>query len=131
MRKMIAAAALIAIAAGPISAQTFTAENRAKVTPLAGGVFSVAEENRFGVPGQWCGAADYALRVLKADWLDRIYVQGQGDKRAVEFALSPNGTTPSSITVISNSAKTPGANFTVQRAYRFCLDQRVPNYFFN
>lgn len=129
MQKMLVTVAMIALSALPASAQVFTAENNAKVTPLAGGVFSVAEEKRFGVPGQWCGAADYALRALNADWMDRIYVQRQGAQRAVEFALSPNGTTPSKITVISNSAKTPGANFTVQRAFRICMDQRRPFFF--
>ena len=122
-------AAAVTAATLPATAFAFTAENRAQVTPLSGGTFQVSPERYFGVPGQWCGAADYAVRALGADWSQRIYVlDKQG--RDVVFGLTPQGNTPSSITVVSNSAKTPGANFSVQRAFAFCIDQRTPEFLF-
>jgi hypothetical protein len=131
MKNGFLTAILVGTLAVPASAATFTAENSVKVTSLAGKSFEVAPDRKFGVPGQWCGAADYAKRVLGVTGTERLYVQGQGStRRSVVFGLDPAGATPSSISVVSNSANTPGANFSVQRAFLFCIEQRVPNYLF-
>lgn len=120
----IAVTALVVI---PMAAQAFVAENRVEVMPRAGSSFEVEPDPIFGVPGQWCAAADYAVRVLRAPWTNRVYVQGPGSvSRAVVFGMTPAGATPSSITSVSNSANTPGANFSVQRAFAFCINQRLP-----
>lgn len=125
--KSLLAAAIVACIALPATAQTFFAENRVEVTPLKGSSFQVGPDSGFGVPGQWCAAADYARRVLGVPWASRLYVQGIGTaKRSIIFGPDPAGAQPSRITVVSRSAKTPGANFSVQRAYGFCIDQRVP-----
>lgn len=123
--KTLLSAVVISAMTMPIIASAFTAENRTKVTPAAGNTFVVSPSGRFGVPGQWCAASDYAQRVLGADWSQRLYVQGSGsERRSIVFGLDPAGATPSKITVVSRSAKTPGANFSVQRAYAFCIEQR-------
>ena len=122
--RIIALSALVFSIALPATAGTFIAENRTKVTALSNNTFQVKPETHFGVPGQWCGAADYARRVLGAGWSDRIYVRGKSG-RNVQFGLTPGGATPSSISIVSASANTPGANFSVQRAFGYCIDQRV------
>jgi hypothetical protein len=126
--KTICAVALMITTALPaFSAQVFRAENRVDVTPLAGGSFEVEPDIRYGVPGQWCAASDYARRVLNVPWTSRIYVQGPGSaRRSIVFGLDPAGAEPSRITIVSRSAKTPGANFSVQRAFDFCINQRQP-----
>jgi hypothetical protein len=124
--KLFLSVALAACTALPATAQTFLAENGVKVNPVNGGSFEVKPADRFGVPGQWCAAADYSRDVLGTPWGSRLYVQGAGStRRSVVFGTDPAGAEPSTITIVSNSAKTPGANFSVQRAYAFCYDQRL------
>ena len=130
MFKTMIAALTVAAMAIPAHAQTFRAENMVRVTPVAGGLFSVESSPKFGVPGQWCAAADYAVRVRGANWQDRIFVQGKGPNRSVVFSIGAKGQTPKSVLSLSATANTPGANFTVQRAYAFCIEQRRPFQFF-
>ncbi|MFT4708524.1 MAG: glycine/D-amino acid oxidase-like deaminating enzyme [Paracoccaceae bacterium] len=123
--KLFLTVAIAACTALPATAQTFVAENGVKVKPMSGGSFEVEPDSKFGVPGQWCAAADYSRRVLSTPWGNRLYVQGTGTaSRSIVFGADPAGAEPSSITIVSNSAKTPGANFSVQRAYAFCYDNR-------
>lgn len=128
-RKTLLSAVIIGALVIPAVASAFRADNRTRVVPAPGGNFEVSENSRFGVPGQWCAAADYARRVAKADWRQRLFVVGKGQgRRGIVFGLDPNGATPSKITVVSRSADTPGAYFTVQRAYGFCVDQRASGF---
>lgn len=130
--KSTLAITLSTLMAIPVAAQAFTAENRVDVMPRAGSSFEVEEDIRFGVPGQWCAAADYAVRSLGASWTSRIYVQGQGSaSRAVVFGLTPAGAQPKSISSVAASAREPGSNFSVQRAFGFCIEQRAPSYLFD
>ena len=122
--RVLAISALVFSMALPATAATFVAENRTKVTPLSGGTFKVSPDRYFGVPGQWCGAADYARRALGVSWSSKIYVRGRSG-RDVIFGTSPGGATPSSIGSVAASANTPGANFSVQRAFGYCIDQRI------
>ena len=129
--KTVAALVVATTLALPVTGHAFTAENKGKVQSRGGSSFEVAEDRRFGVPGQWCAAADYAVRVLGAGWTSRIYVQGQGSaKRNVVFGLTPKGASPKSITDVAASAKRPGSNFSVQRAFDYCIQQRLPDYLF-
>ena len=123
--KILLNSALLGFLALPVAASAFVAENGVPVTPAAGNSFDVGESWRYGVPGQWCAAADYVKRNTSAKGRQRIYVIKPGQtKRSVVFSLDPQGTTPTSVMSVSRSAKIPGANFSVQRAYSFCIEQR-------
>ena len=112
----------------PMTASAFTAENYVEVTPRGGSSFEVERDGRFGVPGQWCAAADYAVRALGVGWTNRIYVQGPGrTSRSVVFGMTPAGAQPTEITGVAASARIPGSNFSVQRAFAYCIQQRLPS----
>lgn len=86
-----AAAFLLPDLAGAVS----TARNT-RTLPANGGVFEVTARSAAGAEVYWCGASDYARRVLGADWSAEIYVvRGRGPsvttgrKTAVQFSLDP------------------------------------------
>lgn len=111
------------------SASAFTSEDGSKVEPLSNGDVRVFEERFFGVRGLWCGAADYAFRVKKARGPERIYLkepQTRGTNSSAVFTMDSSGLTPVRPQNISDYGKTPGANFSVQRAFQFCIQLRAP-----
>lgn len=74
--------------------QAFTANNGVRVNSVDAGVFEVVPVNSGTVDEFWCGAAEYARRVLGAGWQDRIYVvRGRdesvttGKRSAAQFTL--------------------------------------------
>ncbi|WP_299874163.1 hypothetical protein [uncultured Sulfitobacter sp.] len=129
MIKHLSTLALALALATPAAAQTFRAENRVDVTPVANG-FAIADGNGQWARGMWCAAADYARDVLGAGGTQRIYVaksKGRGAGNPVIFTLDPTGLTPSSVTFLSSSIKTPGANLSVDQANVYCADFRLRN----
>lgn len=122
---------VIALCAGPAAAQTFRAENRVLVTPVAGG-FEVANGGGFGARGMWCAAADFARRVRGARGTDRIYIAegrkpGLGQRAPVRFTLDPTGLNPSPVTIVGSSLRRAGSTLSVDHAYVFCADAKVIN----
>lgn len=129
MLKKIVFVALAGALALPASAQTFRAENRVNVTPVAGG-FAVADGNGFGARGMWCAAADYARDRLGASGTQRLYVaqdRPSGTRGPVVFTLDATGLTPSRVFSVGSSIRTAGANLSVDHAQTFCADFKLRN----
>ncbi|SDE23553.1 hypothetical protein [Ruegeria marina] len=113
----------------PGMALGFQAFNRFEVYPVSQGVIEVV--NRYGSAPKdfWCGAGDYAIRVLRTSATQRIYlvrpvgpsVTVQG-RKGVHFALQPPpgaDTTPG----FSVSVKKVGDNMTASMAQNYCYDR--------
>ncbi|MFC3614277.1 hypothetical protein ACFORG_10940 [Lutimaribacter marinistellae] len=113
----------------PGSALAFTAFNRHEVEPVGNGVFEVLNEVGSGAQQYWCGAGDYAIRVLGAGATQRVYLwrakgpaQTRANRQSVQFSLTaPTGvdTTPG----LSLSTKRVGDNMTAASAQNYCYDR--------
>lgn len=121
----LAAAVLIGLAP---QAQAFSSWNGYRVNQVDEFVFEVIPRGRSRTDDYWCSAADYARRVLGADWRQRIYiVRGYGPsvttgrKTAVQFTLDPvaAGVAPLDSGGIRSGLRA-GDSMTVQRANAFC-----------
>ncbi len=119
------AAALLAL---PIAAQAVPAGRNMHVNPVDSAVFEVIATTAAPGGDYWCGAADYARRVLGAPWIARIYIaRGRGPsvttqrRTAVQFTLQPEaaGVQPLDPVFVMNMMK-PGDNMTVAHALSFC-----------
>ena len=129
MRKLYVGAVAAVLLAGAASAQTFKAENGVLVNPIANG-FSVTGDAGLGARGIWCAAADYARRHVGARSAQRLYIAegrtaGLGQRSPVQFTLSSEGLTPSSVFVLGASLSKAGANLSVGHAYSFCADGKL------
>ena len=128
MRQIFAALSAALVLATPLAAQSYRAEGRVAVTPTAGG-FSIQSGAGMGARGMWCGAASYALNRLGASGSQRIYVvepRTSANRRApVGFSLSPQGTTPSTVSILGSSIRTAGASLSVNHAIGFCADFKL------
>ena len=123
---LLLAAALIV----PTVAAGFQAFNRFEVYPVnQSGVFEVVNRHGSASKDFWCGAGDYAIRVLRTSATQRIYlVQPVGPsvtvqgRKGVQFALNPPqgvDTTPGySVTV-----KRVGDNMPAHLAQNYCYDR--------
>lgn len=130
MLKQLSLIAAVALgAAGPTSAQSFKAENRVLVTPLADGLFSVPSATDMGARGTWCAAADYAMDVLGASGTSRIYVRvpPQTNSGPVVFGMTPGNAAPVGVVGLSAGLRSVGGNLSVDHAFQFCYDARLVN----
>jgi hypothetical protein len=76
-------------------AQAFTLPNGVQVKAVDDLVFEVVPRSSGTLDDFWCGASEYARRVLGAGWRDTIYVyrgrgisETTGKRSAVQFTLS-------------------------------------------
>lgn len=113
--------------ATPALAQNFTAENRLTVAPMADGAFEVIEAHGAGARALWCAAGDYARDNLNAANTARLYVVApRGDsqttpgRKAVRFALTPQGATPVATVILGVSPYNAGSNLSVAHATTLC-----------
>jgi len=105
--------------------------------PVNDTVFEVVGISSAGGGGYWCGAADYAQRVLHADWAAPIYVvRGRGPsvttgrRSAVQFSLvAPKlpGDPSAADAPLQKylpfhllNEMTPGIHMSVQEAMGYC-----------
>ncbi len=129
MRKtnsILAVGAVMALLPGAVLA--FSGRNGTRVAPVNKNVFEVVVRNTGAGPEYWCGASEFARRVLGAGWKTEIYIaraRGQsvttGRKSAVQFTIDPGaaGVTPIPPALSLNSLKV-GDHMSVQRANAFC-----------
>ncbi len=115
----------------PSAALAFRAFNRMEVLPVSNGVYEVVSEVGAGPTNYWCGAGDYAQRVLGAGSTDRVYIwQGIGPsvnrpgKKSVQFSLTPPPGADTS-TGYSVNVDRPGDNMNVSMAQNYCYDRRA------
>lgn len=128
MKRMLTSAAVaLSIMAMPGFADAFEAENKVVVTGLTKTTFSVPSAGRFGARGAWCAAADYAVDVLGASGVSRIYVREPlvAPSDPVVFGLTPGAATPVSVSSTSAALRTAGSNLSIDHALQFCHDARL------
>lgn len=96
--------------------------------PVDDAVFEVIARTAAASGAYWCGAADYAQRVLGAEWTAQIYVvRGRGPsvttgrRTAVQFTLKAAalGTPPRDRLVVVDRL-VPGDHMSVQMAKTHC-----------
>lgn len=125
MKRFSVCGAVALMAAAPLAAQTFTAQNGVIVVPVADG-FSVQDGGGLGARGMWCAAADYARRVEGARAPQRIYVaQGRKGRGAVTFTLDAGHNAVTPITIVGLTVRNTGANIGVGHAIGFCADHSM------
>lgn len=103
MRPVVLAALICLLGGVPASAQNAFATNGARVYPLDSNVYEVVGNSGGGYRLFWCGAGEYARRVLGASWSSQISIvrglgpsQATNRRSAVQFTLNPDaaGVTP-------------------------------------
>ncbi|MDK3019467.1 hypothetical protein [Pseudodonghicola flavimaris] len=108
--------------------------------PVDAAVFEVIPRTASGAGDYWCGASDYAQRVLGASWTDPLFVvRGRGPsattgrKSAVQFTLDPvaaglsgaaaaraNAPLNDRFPIILTNRLSPGDHMSVQQARSYC-----------
>jgi hypothetical protein len=123
-RHLVLAAALLAPVAA--AADDFRAVSGLKVAPEGNDIYRVYGVPTWGQGDYWCAIGDYALRVLRLDYNDRLYVVGdyQRGQRDYRFSTSPVGTASEVTRVRSSSYNVDGANKRVNAAYADCDARR-------
>ena len=113
--------------ATPALAQNFKAENRLTVAPISDGTFEVIEAQGAGARELWCAAGDYARDQLNAASRARLYVvtprgnsQTTPGRKAVGFAMTPQGATPVTTVILGVSTYNAGSNLSVAHATTLC-----------
>ncbi|MBL4769022.1 MAG: hypothetical protein JKY94_15145 [Rhodobacteraceae bacterium] len=114
----------------PTWALSWYAWNRYQVFPVSDSVFEVVERpgSTGGANHYWCGAGDYAQRVLKTKTNQKIYIWKAIGKsvtkpgaRAVQFSLNAPAN-PSASPGYSLSVKAVGDSLSTAAAQRYCYD---------
>jgi hypothetical protein len=128
-RKLVVGAVLALLPAIPADAAThFTGQRGARVAPVNKAVFEVVVRNTGAGPDYWCGASEYARRVLGAGWKTEVYIaRGRGPsvttnrRSAVQFTIDPGaaGVTPIPPQLSLNSLKV-GDHMSVQKGNSYC-----------
>ncbi len=96
---------------------------RTTVTPLNNGDYEVAASGTSAPVAYWCGIGDYAIRTLRTQASQRIYISKAYERgvRTVQFSLTPPegaDTSPS----YSVGVKRVGENMTAATAQGYCYD---------
>lgn len=129
--KWIVVLSVVALQAAPSATLAFQAFNRLQVEPIGDGVFEVVARVGSSATDFWCGAGDYASRVLNAGATQRIYLWRaigssvtRPGKKAVQFSLSPPPGADTS-TGYSVTVKRVGDNMNVSLSQSYCYDRRA------
>jgi hypothetical protein len=106
--------------------------NRHEVFPVSNTVWEVVSEVGSSAADYWCGAGDFAQRVLGTPAADRIYIwRGIGPsvnrpgKKAVQFSLTPPAGANTSPR-LSLSVKEAGDNLARHAAVQYCYQYSGP-----
>ncbi|WP_170762515.1 hypothetical protein [Ruegeria lacuscaerulensis] len=96
---------------------------RTTVTPLKNGVYEVATHGTSAPVAYWCGIGDFAIRTLRTQATQRIYIARAYDKqtRTVQFSLTPPEGADTS-KGYSVTVKRVGANLSAASAQGYCYD---------
>lgn len=114
----------------PTWALSWYAWNRYEVFPISDSVFEVVERpgSAGGANDYWCGAGDYAQRVLKTRTNQKIYIWKAIGKsvtkpgnRAVQFSLNAPANASAS-PGYSLSVRAVGDSLSTAAAQRYCYD---------
>ncbi|KIC07797.1 hypothetical protein RA19_21970 [Leisingera sp. ANG-M1] len=126
--KSISAAAIAAaslLMAVPNNAAAYGSHHGVRVNPVSDAVFEVVGRGGNGYLF-WCGAADYAQRVLQVPWSSELHIsrglgtsETTGRRSAVQFTLDANLAPDGSLRSV-NSLQA-GDRMSVQKAFEFCF----------
>ncbi|MEP2717595.1 hypothetical protein [Pseudophaeobacter sp.] len=129
LRTALHGAVLTLFISFPVGAQAWWAWNRHEVFQVSSDVWEVVNEVGSGAQDYWCGIGDFALRQLRTQATQRIYIwQGIGPsvnrpgRKSVQFSLTPPpgvDTTPR----LSLSVKAVGDNLNAATARNYCYDR--------
>ncbi|SFT67322.1 hypothetical protein SAMN05216236_10543 [Sedimentitalea nanhaiensis] len=115
-----------AVVVSPTWASAWWAINRHEVFPVSDGVYEVVGRVGSAAWDYWCGAGDFAQRVMGVPAAERIYIwRGIGPsvtrpgRKAVQFALSPPPGADTD-TPLSLSVKAAGDNLARHTAVWYC-----------
>lgn len=122
---------LALMGAMPQMAMAFRAPNNNVVNPVSDSVFEVVGRVGTSAADFWCGAGDYARRVIGVGPGQRIYVvrelgpsETSNRRSAVQFSLtSPEGADTRSRLILS--VKHKGDNIGAAMAQNYCLNHKV------
>lgn len=110
----------------PTWAAAWWAYNRHEVFPVSNSVWEVVSEVGSSPADYWCGAGDYAQRVLGVGSTERIFIWraigpsvNRPNRKAVQFSLSPPPGADTS-TQLSLSVKRAGDNLARHAAVQYC-----------
>ncbi|MBY6056661.1 hypothetical protein KUV26_07195 [Leisingera daeponensis] len=128
MKNFVVAAALACVTAAPAAADTFLANRGVRVLPVDDIIYEVVPGRSGGTWDYWCAAAEYARRVLGANWTDRFYVvRGRdvsvttGLRSSVQFTLYPERAGVPPKTGWLSLGFRPGDSLSVQQGYGYCV----------
>ncbi|OWU69049.1 hypothetical protein ATO3_23345 [Marinibacterium profundimaris] len=105
----------------------------ARVYPINDNVFEVVGNSGYGYDLWWCGASEYARRVLGAGWGTPVTIarslgtsQATGRRSSVQFTLNPAALGIDKVTSYSPNALVVGDTKTVQTGNMSCPRLNVP-----
>lgn len=117
----------------PIPAEAFNGRRDTRAFAIDDNAFEVIARTAGSADDYWCGASDYARRVLNAPWTAQIYVlRGRGPsvttgrRTAVQFTLDADAVPPRAQGpfLVLNLMK-PGYHMSVQLAAVACAPPPV------
>ena len=128
---------IVALALGAASAaqaQNFLATpGNGRVYPINENVFEVVGNSGLGYDLWWCGASQYARRVLGAGWGAQVSIarglgpsQATGRRSSVQFTLNPAALDVTVVHSTSPNALVGGDTKTVQTGNMSCDRLRFP-----
>ena len=129
MRRNAMKVLAVLLIALPGAALAWRAHNGHRVHDLGGGVFEVVGRVGSGAQQYWCGAGDYAIAVLGAAAVQRVYVWRpigpsvvEQGRKAVQFALSPPPGADTSTDSYSLTVRRAGESLRAAAAQQYCYD---------
>lgn len=117
----------------PIPAEAFNGRRDTRAFAIDATSFEVIARTAGSADDYWCGASDYARRVLNAPWTAQIYVLRKrgpsvttGRRTAVQFTLDADAVPKQApdLTQILNLMR-PGNHLSVQLAALYCAPPPV------
>lgn len=115
----------------PQAALAWRATNGTEVNPVNKTSFEVIPHGRSGPSEFWCGAGDYAIRVLGTSATQRIYIsraigpsQTRPGAKGVQFSLTPPPEAQGFQAGYSLSVKAAGDSLDAAMAQRYCFQGR-------
>lgn len=119
----------------PLSAQAWRAWNHHEVLPVSEGVWEVVSRVGSGAQEYWCGIGDFAIRQLRSQATQRIYIWqeigpsvNRPGRKSVQFSLTPRPGSDTSARY-SLSVKIRGDNLNAATARNYCYDRRDDHFF--
>lgn len=119
----------------PVTAEAWRAWNRHEILPVSQGVWEVVNEVGSGAQDYWCAIGDFAIRQLRTQATQRIYIwRGVGPavnrpgKKSVHFSLTPPPGVDTKPTVSLN-VKHVGDNRNAMLARNHCTDRLGDRFF--